>query len=330
MEVINKNRIYDAIVNGTSPWWFKVFAGLGALVTIRNILRIFKWIWVYYLRPASSFAKHRGKWAVVTGASWGIGNAFAQELAKRGMNVVLIARSTERLMEVKQELESKYKVQTKVITADFNSRDFGIYNEIEKELRGLEITMLVNNVGISTKIPQFFMETPIQESDDIVHVNVNAQNHMTKIVLPQMKERKFGTILMISSASGFPGVPSPLLSVYAGTKAYNLKSACSLHDELKRDGIEVSAVCPFFVTSKMSRTRRQTLLICQEETVARETLNKIGYGMKIIIPWVNHFMQYSITTNIPLVYNLSVKGLFGIRVRGIKRLAELEKETKKE
>jgi len=262
-------------------------------------LHILKFFWIYYLRPRKSFAKHRGKWAVVTGASFGIGYGFAVELAKRGMNVALLARSADKLKDIATELETKYKIKTKVVVVDFSSRDVAIYEQIEKQLEGLEVTMLVNNVGINTYYPKFFHEHTVEEMDNIVHVNINSANHMTRMLLPQMRSRKFGTIINLSSASALEGQPTPLFPIYAATKAYNQKFSTSLSHELERDGIEVLSINPYFVTSKMSRMRRTNILLCSETTLANETLNKLGFNMRSVIPWVNHYIQFIATTKIP-------------------------------
>jgi len=296
---------------------------LKSLSVLSRILRV---IWIYFLRPSKSFAKHKGNWAVVTGASWGIGYGFSLSLAKRGMNIALLARSGERLKEVALEIENTYKVKTKVVVVDFESRDLSIYKAVEEELKDLKITLLVNNVGINTSYPKLFEETSLEEIDNITHININAANHMTNLLLPQMKERKFGTIINVSSASAHVKQPTPLFAVYSGTKAYNQKFSMSLAEEVKKDGIEVLAVTPYFVTSKMSRSRKGSLMICTEKTHAEEALNKLGYNMQTVIPWFNHYLQYVLTANLPYVAQLGNKTVYGFRKRAIQREAEKEKE----
>jgi len=245
------------------------------------------------------------------------------------MNIVLIARSEDKLKEVAKEIETNYKVQTKVIVIDFGSRDNSIYNKLEKDIEGLNITMLINNVGIMTQYPKFFHETPSEEIDNIVYININTINHMTRLILPQMRTRKFGTIINLSSASAYIGQPTPLFAAYAGTKAYIQKFSMSLYHEVKREGIEVLAVTPFYVTSKMSRTRNTNLFICSEKTQAEETLNKIGYNMQTVVPWINHFLQLVITTYVPFMQQISMNKIFSIRKYSLKKIADKQSTEEK-
>jgi len=304
----------------------KIFAIIGTLYSIKFVYKLLRTFLIYFLIPAKSFTKHRGNWAVVTGASWGIGYGFAISLAKRGMNVVLLARSEQRLKEVAEEIESKYKVKTKVVIVDFGSKEKDIYKKIEEELIDLNVTMLINNVGINTQYPKFFLEIDDEEIDNLVHVNINSLNRMTKLILPKMKEKKFGTIINVSSASANMEQPTPLFNVYAGTKSYIQKFSMSLAEEYSRDGIEVLAVTPYFVTSKMTRQRNASLLVCSEHTHAEQSLNKLGYNMKTVIPWFNHYLQYVITTTIPLMNWWAIKTTFAFRIRAINKIAEKEKE----
>jgi len=266
----------------------------------------------------------------VTGATWGIGYGFSVQLAKRGMNVVLVARNEEKLKEVAEELKSKYGVETKTIVVDFNSADPSIYKKVEDELQGLTVTLLVNNVGINTRYPKFFHEHTTQEMDDMVHVNIDAPNHMTHIILPQMRQRKFGTIINLSSASALDGQSPVLFPVYAATKAYNMRFSRALSEEVARDGVEVLCINPYFVTSKMSRTRNTNPIVCSEETLAIETLNKLGYGMKQVIPWINHRMQFLIISKIPFVKQMAKRTLLGLRKRAMRKDIENEKQAAKQ
>lgn len=134
------------------------------------------------------------------------------------MNLVLISRNPEKLENVSKEITEKYQVEIKVIAADFKS-GFEIYDRIAKGIQGLEIGVLVNNIGISYDHPEYFLEAVQKEPSfpqDIVKCNIHSVTYMTNLVLPSMVARKKGLIINIASMSGI--IPNPLLSLYSGTK----------------------------------------------------------------------------------------------------------------
>ncbi|XP_053279705.1 very-long-chain 3-oxoacyl-CoA reductase-B [Pleuronectes platessa] len=232
-----------------------------------------------------------GKWAVVTGATDGIGKAYAEELARRGFGIVLISRSQEKLDEVSKVISSKCGVETKTIAADFSAVD--IYPKIEEGLAGLEIGVLVNNVGISYSYPEFFLNVPNLDTfiDNMVNINITSVCQMTRLVLPQMVERKKGAILNISSASGM--YPVPFLSVYSASKAFVDFFSQGLQAEYKGKGIIIQSVLPFFVATKLSKIRRATLDKPTPERYVAAELNTVGlqtqtngYLPHAILGWV--------------------------------------------
>ncbi|XP_019125007.2 hydroxysteroid (20-beta) dehydrogenase 2 isoform X2 [Larimichthys crocea] len=156
-----------------------------------------------------------GQWAVVTGATSGIGKAYAIELARRGLDVVLVSRSDKKLQLVAKEIEDLYGRKTRTIRADFTD-GHRIYPAIAEELQGLQIGVLVNNVGMSISDSfTYFLETPDAEQKitHIVNCNVLSVPQMTRLILPDMVQRGTGLIINISSQVAVR--PQPLLSVYS-------------------------------------------------------------------------------------------------------------------
>lgn len=219
-------------------------------------------------------ASSLGKWAVVTGATDGIGKAYAEELARRGFAIVLISRTQEKLDEVSKAIESKYKVETKTISADFGSVD--IYPKIESGLAGLEIGVLVNNVGVSYSYPEFFLNIPDVDSfiNNMININIMSVCQMTRLVLPRMIDRSKGVILNVASASGM--YPVPLLTLYSSTKAFVDFFSRGLDAEYKSKGIIIQSVLPFYVTTKLSKIRKPTLDIPTPERYVKAQLSTIG------------------------------------------------------
>ncbi|KAG5468090.1 hypothetical protein LSCM1_02059 [Leishmania martiniquensis] len=219
-----------------------------------------------------------GDWAVVTGATEGIGYAMALDLGRRGFNVCVIARTLSKLEGVVEELK-QLGVQGKAISFDFASATPEQYNEMFAELDKIGIAVLVNNVGVNYTYTNYFDEVDLETDLRLIKVNCESCVRMTKYVVPKMKEKRCGAIVMLSSVSAV--TPAPFLCTYAGTKAFNLSFGAGLYYELKEFGIDVLAVSPNTVVSKMtqglsSRKPRENFLMVNADSMAHQTLNKLG------------------------------------------------------
>ncbi|XP_062857357.1 very-long-chain 3-oxoacyl-CoA reductase-A [Trichomycterus rosablanca] len=246
-------------------------------------------IWV--LGNGDLLSPKLGKWAVVTGATDGIGKSYAEELARRGFSVMLISRSQEKLDDVARSLESLYNVETKTVAIDFGQND--IYSKIETALAEIEIGILVNNVGVSYPYPEFFLHIPDLSLfiDNMINVNITSVCHMTRLVLPRMEARAKGVILNISSASGM--YPVPLLTVYSATKVFVDFFSRGLQAEYKSKGIIIQSVLPFFVATKMTKIRKPTLdkplpdrYVASELTTVGLQDQTNGYFPHAVMGWV--------------------------------------------
>ncbi len=155
----------------------------------------------------------KGKWALVTGASAGIGVALAEELAAGGTNLVLTARRLDRLQEVADGLRKKHGIQTHVVAADLAKREAPQEIFAFTKEKGLRIDLLINNAGFGQygEVPQ--VET--QRLLDMVEVNCTAVVHLTRLFLPEMVARRSGDILILASTAAFQAVP--YISTYAAT-----------------------------------------------------------------------------------------------------------------
>ena len=179
------------------------------------------------------------KTVLITGASSGIGKAFAFEYAGKGMDLVLTARSEDKLMKIKKEIEEKFTVGVKVITKDLSKENSAL--ELYKELSqsGINIDVLINNAGFGTSGEFHTMEFSSQHSQIIL--NTLSVADLTYYIIKKMAEKREGTIINIASTVAFQ--PVPYMAVYGATKAFVLSFSEALHQEYKDYGIKITAVC---------------------------------------------------------------------------------------
>lgn len=262
-----------------------------------------------YFQPTSvDLTKKFGSWAVVTGSTDGIGKAYALELARRGVNIVLISRTQQKLDEVAAEIESKFRVKTKTIAADF-SKGQPVFDVIEEELRDIPVGILVNNVGRQYTYPMYLGEVPQQELWDILNINIGATTMMTRLVLPQMQKRKRGAIVNVSSGSELQ--PLPLMTVYAASKVFVKSFSDALRYEYQRDGITVQHLSPLFVNTKMnafSHRLQETSLFVPDATYSHNAVNTLGKVNTTTGYWA-HGLQYFLTVLPPVWIRTYIGGL---------------------
>ncbi|GFG37418.1 hypothetical protein Cfor_05164, partial [Coptotermes formosanus] len=230
----------------------------------------------------------------VTGSTDGIGKAYALELASRGVNIVLISRTQRKLDEVAAEIESKFKVKTKTIAADF-SKGPPVFDVIEEELRDIPVGILVNNVGRQYSYPMYLGEVPQQELWDILNINIGATTMMTRLVLPQMQKRKRGAIVNVSSGSELQ--PLPLMTVYAASKVFVKSFSDALRYEYQRDGITIQHLSPLFVNTKMNafshRLQETSLFVPDAATYSHNAVNTLGKVHTTTGYWAHGLQNYN-------------------------------------
>ncbi|XP_065078474.1 very-long-chain 3-oxoacyl-CoA reductase-like [Ochlerotatus camptorhynchus] len=195
-----------------------------------------------------SLAERYGKWAVITGATDGIGKGYAWHLARHGINLVLISRTESKLKMVAKEIYDKFPVEIKWIAADFTD-DCGIYPRIRKELQDLDIGILVNNVGMAADRLDPFESFSEGEHRTLLNVNILSTLWMSHMVLPWMKHARRGIIVNVSSMCARS--PAPHGAMYSATKGfvYSLTEAIQL--ELRGTGVECQLVVPHFVRTNL-------------------------------------------------------------------------------
>ncbi|KAI9865144.1 MAG: hypothetical protein M1813_002464 [Trichoglossum hirsutum] len=248
----------------------------------------------------------KGSWAVITGASDGIGKEFALQLASKGFNVVLVSRTQSKLEALAKDIESRHTdIQSRTLAMDFAKNSDEDYDRLVALVDGLDVAVLINNVGKSHDIPVPFVLTPKQEMSDIIAINCVGTLKVTQIIAPGMVQRRRGLILTMGSFGGL--LPTPLLATYSGSKAFLQQWSAALGSELKPHNIQVELTLSYLVTSSMSKIRRPSMFIPNPKNFVRAALGKIGrsggaQGIAYTSTpyWSHGIMQWALATFVGL------------------------------
>lgn len=243
------------------------------------------------------FFTSMGEWAVVTGASEGIGRAYAFALAERGMNVVIISRTKANLDKVAKEIGDKTGKKIKVVVADFTKED--CFAPLEEELKEMNIGVLVNNVGmVVNAAPINFLE--FENLDQIIpkliNCNVKTLAKMCKMILPGMVNRGKGIIINVSSGVGC--LPLPLYTLYSASKVFVNIFSQGLQAEYKDKGIIIQAVTPFGISTRMTFHLATNAVLLPPETFVSSSLQHLRAG-DIVYGTISHTLVGCILHTIP-------------------------------
>lgn len=228
--------------------------------------------------------------ALITGASSGIGEAFAHAIAAEGLDLVLVARSEDKLRALAQQLTGAHSRRVEVVAADLTHE--GAAEEVREATvkLGMPVDLLVNNAGFGT-VGTFTRLDPARERDEVL-LNCAAVVDLAHAFVPGMVERGRGGIINVASMAAFQ--PLPYMTVYAATKAFVLAFSRGLRGEVARKGVKVLAVCPgpvdtpFFEATGDERLRSTVpkATMVSAEFVVRESLKAYKAGRSVIVPGV--------------------------------------------
>lgn len=224
--------------------------------------------------------------ALVTGASYGIGRELALCCARGGFDLVLVARSGDKLRSLAAEIVGRYPVKARVLEADLSRPEVpgGIESQLSSE--GVEIAVLVNNAGFGVNGP--FTSQVFEVQRELLQVNVVALTHLTRLLLPGMLARRRGRILNVASTAAFQ--PGPLMAVYYASKAYVLFLSEALSEELRGTGITVTALCPgptateFQARASMQHSRLFSRPAMNAQSVAETGYAAMMAGKAVVTP----------------------------------------------
>lgn len=228
---------------------------------------------------------------LITGASSGIGEAFARALAARGHNLLLVARSEDKLMTLCSELGRIRSIHCQYVALDLSKPDSPARLFDETQKRGLEIDLLINNAGFGS-MGDFASLDPAYELN-MLDLNIRSLVELTHRFLQPMRARKTGAVINVASTAGFQAVP--YMATYSATKAFVLSFSESLWEENREHGIIVMALCPgvtetgFFTAAKIQKPPARTIQTAEE--VVETALRGLSRARSSIISgWSNRMM----------------------------------------
>lgn len=250
-----------------------------------------------------NFKEQYGKYALITGGTSGIGAAFADQLAEKGLNIVLVARRKNLLQSKATELIQKYKIDVKIVQADLtNIEDYKkIFDATEHQEIGIVVACAgMENHGLFTKIES-------QKLINEIQLNVTSLMSITHHFVQKMVPRKRGGVLLVSSMIGH--MPNPYFSNYAGTKAFVLNFGTSLNGEMKKHNIDVTVLSPGPTNTPMVEgmnvdMSKFPMTIHEPEYTAKVGLDALGKN-PLVIPGFKNMMMVKMSNIIP--YKMAIK-----------------------
>lgn len=227
------------------------------------------------------------KYTLITGASSGLGEVYAEQYAQKHQNLILVARRLDRLELLKARLIAQYPIDVKVIRADLGSEN--TLNKFIEEISGYAIDRLVNNAGFGHS--GAFAEQEMTNILQMNHVNIDALTLLCHALIPNLKRNKPSEIINVASVAAF--VSGPYMAQYYATKAYVLSFSVALREELKKDGISVSVLCPgptktefFDVANRKEPNPSVNLVMMDSKPVVQASVE--GAQEAIIVPGLSN------------------------------------------
>jgi len=250
------------------------------------------------------FKEKYGQWALITGASSGIGEELALISAERGLNVILVARREERLKKLSARIIERFKVDVKVIALDLLGE--GAVRKLADQTKGIDIGLVIPNAGI--EVNGDFVDGDIQSNERVVNLNVLVPMQIANLFGKRLAARGKGGILFVSSLFAYQGVP--LVANYAATKAYILSLGEALNVELAPFGVDVTVLSPGLTDTEMPKgmpfdLSKMPITISTSRDVACVGLDALGRKATVVpglinkfYAWTNRFIPRSFPVNL--------------------------------
>lgn len=236
---------------------------------------------------SSAFAERYGPWAIVTGASSGIGEAFADVLAERGLRVLLVARREAELQRVAEDVRARHGVECGTLALDLADR--GFIDALMARCEGLDVGLVIGNAGFNP--PGGFLDVSIEDRLRMVDVNDRANVLLADAFLPRLRQRGRGGFLLVGSVEGYFG--APWSAVYSASKAFVLSFGEALWGEFRETGVDVLVLSPGATDTPLLETRKlgeRGVPLMTPRAVAQIGLDHLGRGPSVIPGFGNRLM----------------------------------------
>lgn len=298
-ELFERAWTFFSNISGRLDWKslaIRYFAAVGVLSTSIGLFRLTKLILLYLRRSSLSRYLRPNAWALVTGASDGIGLRFTEQLASHGFNIVLHGRNLDKLSKIVERLSSQYPDREFTTVIADSSKGHGMQAKVDNAgliVRNLSgpLTVLVNNVGGNNPMPDEFCalaEAPSNAVDEVINLNVRFTAQLTRELLPLLVENRPALVLTTGSFSASHG--APYLSLYSASKAYLTNFSTALSREMQLEGHDVECLCINVgktVDASIFRTA-PTFFAPSASTLVRGALQKVGCGRQVVTATVGH------------------------------------------
>ncbi|VDK77346.1 unnamed protein product [Litomosoides sigmodontis] len=262
----------DLSMTNIIGWTYIIFT------TYRLMLAIYNLVYPFFLAKQRDLHKLAGaKWAVITGATDGIGKGYAFELARKGFSILLISRTQSRLEDVKAQIEKETSSEVRTIVFDFSSADIDYYEKsLLPQIRALDVGILVNSVGSAFEYPDLYhkVDGGIRLFKHISVINIIPVTVLMATVLPQMYERDSGIIINVASSSAYYKLR--WFSVYAASKKYVSWLTEIVQEEYAKTNIVIQEVNPMIVVTKLAKVKKPTFFRPKADAYARSAVRTIG------------------------------------------------------
>ena len=237
-------------------------------------------------------------YALITGASSGIGYELSLLFSRNGYNLILVARNEKKLAQLANNLENNFKIKTHIISIDLSHADAAteLFRQVQE--KSVPVTYLVNNAGFYVK--GSFSETSWEEEQKLIQLQCINHIHLTKLFLPDMLKRKSGGILNVGSIGSF--VPGPFNAVYCASKSFVLSFSEALAEEIAGSGIKVTALCPGGTrTAFQEFDKRKSILfpVMKSSRVAEKGYKALMKGQRVIVPGLTNKIEVFLIRFIP-------------------------------